>query len=88
MGALDRGSFSYGRYLLRRVVRLLPPVLVVVALTALGTYLASPSLLPKVQADALPGSLLFSNWSYIFRQVSYFRRQAFPRPSRTSGTSA
>lgn len=80
MGALDRGSFSYGRYLLRRVVRLLPPVLVVVALTALATYLASPSLLPKVQADALPGSLFFSNWSYIFRQVSYFQAAGLPSP--------
>ena len=80
MGALDRGSFAYGRYLLRRVVRLLPPVLVVVALTALATYLASPSLLPKVQADALPGSLFFSNWSYIFRQVSYFQAAGLPSP--------
>lgn len=80
MGALGRGSFSYGRYLLRRVVRLLPPVLVVVALTALATYLASPSLLPKVQADALPGSLFFSNWSYIFRQVSYFQAAGLPSP--------
>ena len=80
MGALDRGTFAYGRYLLRRVARLLPPVLVVVALTALATYLASPSLLPKVQADALPGSLFFSNWSYIFRQVSYFQAAGLPSP--------
>lgn len=78
--ALDRGAFSYGSYLLKRVVRLLPPVLVIVALTALGTYLVSPSLLPKVQADALPGSLFFGNWSYIFRQVPYFQAAGLPSP--------
>lgn len=78
--ALDRGVFSYGSYLLKRVVRLLPPVLVIVALTALGTYLVSPSLLPKVQADALPGSLFFGNWSYIFRQVPYFQAAGLPSP--------
>ena len=78
--ALDRETFSYGGYLLKRVVRLLPPVLVIVALTALGTYLVSPSLLPKVQADALPGSLFFGNWSYIFRQVPYFQAAGLPSP--------
>ena len=62
-GALERGDFGYGRYLLRRGARLLPPVLVTIALTALATYLVSPSLLPKVQADALPSALFLGNWS-------------------------
>ena len=44
------GAFSYGRYLAGRLARLLPPVLAAIALTALGTYLSSPGLLPKVQA--------------------------------------
>lgn len=79
-GALGRGDFNYGRYLLRRVTRLLPPVLVVIALTAVATYLVSPSLLPKVQADALPSALFFGNWSYIFRQVSYFQAAGLPSP--------
>ena len=79
-GALERGDFGYGRYLLRRGARLLPPVLVTIALAALATYLASPSLLPKVQADALPSALFLGNWSYVFRQVSYFQAAGLPSP--------
>ena len=79
-GALERGDFGYGRYLLRRAARLLPPVLVTIALAALATYLASPSLLPKVQADALPSALFLGNWSYVFRQVSYFQAAGLPSP--------
>lgn len=74
------GAFSYGRYLAGRLARLLPPVLAAIALTALGTYLASPGLLPKVQADALPSALFLVNWSYIFRQVSYFAAAGLPSP--------
>lgn len=79
-GALARGDFSYGRYLLGRARRLLPPVLVVIALAAVATYLASPSLLPKAQADALSSALFFGNWSYIFREVSYFEAAGLPSP--------
>ena len=74
------GTFAYGRYLLRRVARLLPPVLATIALAALGTYLLSPSLLPKVQADALPAATFTLNWSYIFREVSYFAAAGLPSP--------
>lgn len=78
--ALDQGSFSYARYVLGRVVRLLPAVLIVVALTALGAYLVAPSLLEKARADALPATLFLSNWSYILRQVSYFDAAGLPSP--------
>lgn len=78
--ALECESFSYVRYVLGRVVRLLPAVLVVVALTALGAYLVAPSLLEKARADALPAALFFSNWSYILRQVSYFEAAGLPSP--------
>lgn len=74
------GAFSYGRYLAGRLARLLPTVLAAIALTALGTYLSSPGLLPKVQADALPSALFLVNWSYIFRQVSYFAAAGLPSP--------
>ena len=57
------GSFDYRRYLAKRLRRLMPPVLATIALTALAVYIASPSLLPKLQADALPSALFVSNWS-------------------------
>ena len=76
----DTGSFDYRRYLAKRLRRLMPPVLATIALTAFAIYAASPSLLPKLQADALPSALFISNWSYVFRKVSYFDAAGLPSP--------
>ena len=80
MRATARGGFSYPRYISRRIMRMMPPILVTVALTAIATYIAAPSLLPKVQQDALPSALFLSNWFYIFRNVSYFAAAGLPSP--------
>ncbi|MFE1522634.1 acyltransferase family protein [Schaalia turicensis] len=72
--------FSYLRYLRRRLLRLWPPVLVTIAGSALLSYMCAPSLLPKVQADALPAALFASNWVYIFREVPYFAASGLPSP--------
>lgn len=77
---LRQGGFHYGRYLLRRVLRLWPAALAMIGLTALGTYLFAPSLLGKVQSDVLPAACFVSNWSYIFRNVSYFDAAGLPSP--------
>ena len=74
------GSFSYLGFIGRRLARLVPPVLVLIALTALGTYLVGPSLLPKVQADALPSALFYSNWANILRDEPYFAAAGLPSP--------
>ena len=80
MRATARDGFSYPRYIGRRITRMIPPILVTVALTAIATYIAAPSLLPKVQQDALPSVLFLSNWFYIFRNVSYFAAAGLPSP--------
>lgn len=80
MRATARDGFSYPRYIARRTTRLMPPILVTIALTAVATYIATPSLLPKVQQDALPSALFLSNWFYIFRNVSYFAAAGLPSP--------
>ena len=80
MGATARDGFSYPRYIGRRITRMMPPILVTIALTAVATYIAAPSLLPKVQQDALPSALFLSNWFYIFRNVSYFAAAGLPSP--------
>ena len=80
MRATARDGFSYPRYICRRVTRLMPPILVTIALTAVATYIVAPSLLPKVQQDALPSALFLSNWFYIFRNVSYFAAAGLPSP--------
>lgn len=78
---LDKtGEFSYVDYLKKRVRRLLPPIIVAIAFAAILIFAMSPALLPKVQADALPSVLFFSNWSYIFRNVSYFAAAGLPSP--------
>lgn len=78
---LDRtGEFSYVDYLKKRVRRLLPPIIVAIAFAAILIFAMSPALLPKVQADALSSVLFFSNWSYIFRNVSYFAAAGLPSP--------
>lgn len=80
MRATARDGFSYPHYIARRTTRLMPPILVAIALTAIATYIAAPSLLPKVQQDALPSALFLSNWFYIFRNVSYFAAAGLPSP--------
>ena len=81
LGGLERtGEFSYVAYMKKRIRRLLPPIAVAVAFAAILIFLMSPALLPKVQADALPSVLFFSNWSYIFRNVSYFAAAGLPSP--------
>ncbi len=80
MRATARDGFSYPRNICRRIARMMPPIVVTIALTAVATYIAAPSLLPKVQQDALPSALFLSNWFYIFRNVSYFAAAGLPSP--------
>ena len=80
MRATARDGFSYPRYICRRIARMMPPIVVTIALTAVAAYIAAPSLLPKVQQDALPSALFLSNWFYIFRNVSYFAAAGLPSP--------
>ncbi|NEG90466.1 acyltransferase family protein [Bifidobacterium aerophilum] len=74
------GTLSYGTYLVKRLKRLVPPVAVIIAFTALASYLVAPSLFAKAQSDALPSMLFVSNWVYIFRHVSYFAAAGLPSP--------
>lgn len=80
VSALDKGTFSYRRYLLRRFWRLFFPIVITIALSAALTYIFAPSLLLKVQSDCLPATLFVSNWFYIFRNVPYFAAAGLPSP--------
>lgn len=80
VSALDKGTFSYRRYLLRRFWRLFFPIVITIALSAALTYLFAPSLLLKVQSNCLPATLFVSNWFYIFRNVPYFAAAGLPSP--------
>ncbi|EFA22842.1 acyltransferase [Bifidobacterium gallicum DSM 20093 = LMG 11596] len=78
--AYARHHFDFPRTLIKRLKRLWPAVLTVVALVAPLTYLIAPSLLHKVQQDALPSALFASNWVYIARHTSYFEAAGLPSP--------
>lgn len=75
----DEG-FGYLRFIRDKVVRLMPTMLAVVAVTA-GLALAfSPALLAKEKADVVPALLFFQNINYIVRKVSYFAAAGLPSP--------
>ncbi|MDO4848153.1 MAG: acyltransferase family protein [Coriobacteriia bacterium] len=73
-------GFGYLRFLGKKVARLMPTMLAVVAVTA-GLALAfSPALLAKEKADVAPALLFFQNINYIVRKVSYFAAAGLPSP--------
>ncbi len=74
------GKLGYPRYLLGRIGRLLPSMLVVVGAVAILCAIFSPGLLPKVKSDAFPALLFFENIYYIVRNVSYFAAAGLPSP--------
>ena len=79
-GLSRRGGFDYPRFMLRRIARMLPSMLVLVGVVALLCALFSQALLPKVQSDAIPALLFFENIYYIVRNVSYFAAAGLPSP--------
>lgn len=81
LNAVDStGTFGYGRYLVKRVKRIWPPVLATLVVTPALVWLFAPSLLQKVVSDTLPSALFASNWVYIFRKVPYFQAAGLPSP--------
>ncbi|WP_241677122.1 acyltransferase family protein [Bifidobacterium jacchi] len=72
--------FDYAAFVGKRVRRLWPPTLATIAIVAPLCWLVSPSLLPKVQSDALPHALFVGNWTYILRKLPYFEAAGLPSP--------
>lgn len=71
---------AYLKYLLKRVKRIWPSTIGIIALSAPLMWLFSPSLLTKLQSDALTGASFTSNMAYILRKVSYFEQSGLPSP--------
>lgn len=69
------GHVGFG-YLLRswghRVMRILPSVAALVAITAIVCGLVNHVMLTKMRPDVGPSLGFFLNWSYVLRDVSYF----------------
>lgn len=65
---------------LRRVRRLLPAIVFVILCTAALCFVFDRSLLTKMRDDVWAALLWFTNWWYIFRDVSYFDALGAPSP--------
>ena len=74
------GRLDYPRFVLKRVMRLLPSMLAVVGVTTLLCVFLAPNLLPKVKSDVVPALLFVENVFYIVRNVSYFANAGLPSP--------
>ncbi|KXA20092.1 acyltransferase [Gardnerella vaginalis] len=79
-GNATQKTTHYWQYIWHRIQRIWPPTLGIIAITAPSMWLVSPSLLPKLQADALPGVSFFSNVMYVIRKLSYFEQSGLPSP--------
>lgn len=75
----DEG-FGYLRFLAKKVARLWPTMLAVVAVTAGLSLALAPALLTKEKADVVPALLFCQNINYIVRKVSYFAAAGQPSP--------
>lgn len=74
------GSIDYPRFLLRRLARLVPSVIVVVGVTTVLCALFAHPLVPKLKSDALSALLFFENIHYILSDVPYFAAAGLPSP--------
>ncbi len=69
-----------GEFWVRRARRLLPALVVMLAVVIIWVALAHSSELPALRGNVVAASLYMSNWWLIFQHVSYFARFGPPSP--------
>lgn len=75
-----RGEFSWWRYLVQRIIRLWPSMIILAGVTIGLSGLFAPYLLAKLHLDAAPSVLFYSNWANIFNHIPYFAAGGHPSP--------
>lgn len=75
-----RGHVSLGGFWKRRFWRLIPTVLVFVAVTGAVCAFLDPALFTKMRPDIVPAIGMFINWTKIFAEESYFAAAGAPSP--------
>lgn len=73
-------TINLPQFWLRRVRRLFPAIVFVIVCTAVLCILFDHSLLTKLREDMWAALLWFSNWWYIFHDISYFDALGAPSP--------
>lgn len=76
----SRGHISLGSFWVRRFWRLMPTVVLFVAVTGAVCSFLSPALFTKMRGDIIPGLLMVINWTKILSNESYFAAAGNPSP--------
>jgi peptidoglycan/LPS O-acetylase OafA/YrhL len=74
------GGLGLGAFWVRRARRLLPALVVMLAVVILWVAIAHRSELPALRGSVVASSVYLSNWWLIFQHVSYFARFGPPSP--------
>ena len=74
------GNINLPQFWLRRVRRLMPAIVFVIVGTVALCTIFDHAMLTKMRADIIPSLLWFTNWHYIFSDISYFQALGAPSP--------
>jgi peptidoglycan/LPS O-acetylase OafA/YrhL len=74
------GKIDLPRFWMRRVRRLFPAIVFMICVVAILAAWLAPDLLTKLRRDVVSALFWFSNWWYIFQDVSYFEAAGAPSP--------
>ena len=74
------GGLGLGDFWIRRARRLLPALVVMLAVVIIWVAIAQRSELPALRGNVVASSIYMSNWWLIFQHVSYFARFGPPSP--------
>ncbi len=76
----SRGTIKLGSFWSRRFWRLMPTVVVFIAVTGAVCAIFSAELFTKMRPDILPGLFMIINWTKILSNESYFAAAGAPSP--------
>lgn len=74
------GSIDLKRFWIHRIRRLFPAIVFMVATVLVVCAFLAPDLLTKLRRDLFAALFWFTNWWYIFQDVSYFEAMGAPSP--------
>lgn len=74
------GKIDLPHFWMNRIRRLVPAIVFLVLVVAVLTALFAPALLVRLRDDVLAALFFFSNWWFIFQDLSYFEAMGAPSP--------
>ncbi len=74
------GRIDLPRFWVHRIRRLFPAILFMVCSVLVVTAFVAPDLLTKLRNDLFAALFWFTNWWYIFQDLSYFEAMGAPSP--------